>query len=148
MQTILKPILVPDYNLSIGSSQKLVPSVYLLINSKETDESLYNDKIKLLWVLLVDGGPDENLRYFKNIIQYCKLFYALNLDYLTIHIHALGQSVYNPVERNMLPLFKKVARIILLIDYFGNLLNFQENVHDYELGLQNFHYIGQTLADL
>jgi len=40
MQTVLEPVSVPDHDFPIGSSQKLVPSVYLLINPKETDESL------------------------------------------------------------------------------------------------------------
>ncbi|CAG8845534.1 755_t:CDS:2, partial [Gigaspora margarita] len=188
MQTILAPILVLDHDFSIGSSQKLVLSVYLLINSKETDESLlvgqlsifiraqwhlgslsathitdilslvsnrrfnrvfrYNNKIKPLWVLLVDGGLDENLWYFKNIVQYCKLFCCLNLDYLTIRTHALNQSAYNLVEQSIPSLSKKVATITLPIDYFENHLDSQGNVQDYEIGLQNFRYAGQALADL
>jgi hypothetical protein len=31
-------------------------------------------QIKPIWVLLVDGGPDENLRHMKNIQQYCRMF--------------------------------------------------------------------------
>src|SRR3989440_7424443 len=107
-----------------------------------------NSQVRPIWVLLVDRGPDENPRHMKNIIEYCKLFRSLNLDYLTIHTHAPGQSAYNPVERSMATLSKKVAGITLPIDNFGNYLNSQGKVRDHELGLQNFHYAGEKLADL
>ncbi|CAG8743915.1 35696_t:CDS:2 [Gigaspora margarita] len=125
MQTILEPVLVPDHDFPIRFLQKLILSVYLLINSKETNELLCNDEIKPLWVLLVDSGPNENLQHFKNIVQYS----------------------YNPVEKSISSLFKKVAGITLPIDHFGNHLDSQRNVQNYELGLQNFHYTKQALAD-
>ena len=188
MQTVLESVSLPDHDFPIGTSQKLIPSVYLLINPKEADESLragqmaifiraqwhlgfsstthmtdilslvsneefteffnYKGKVKPLWILLVDGGPDENPRHLKNVNQYCKLFRHLNLDYLTIRTHAPGQSAYNPVERSMATLSKKVAGITLPIDNFGNHLNSQGKVRDHELGLQNFRYAGEKLADL
>ena len=138
MQTVLESVSLPDHDFPIGTSQKLIPSVYLLINPKEADESLrasqmaifirvqwhigssstthmtdilslvsneefteffnYKGKVKPLWILLVDGRPDENPWHLKNVNQYCKLFRHLNLDYLTIRTHAPGQSAYNPVE--------------------------------------------------
>ncbi|CAG8593383.1 23633_t:CDS:2, partial [Gigaspora margarita] len=166
MQTILEPVSVPDHDFPIGSSQKLVPSVYLLINPKETDESLRVGQllifIRAQWhlgsssathmtdilSLVSNKRPDENPRHSKNIVQYCKLFCFLNLDYLTIRTLAPGQLAYNPVERSMSSLSKKVAGITLPIDHFGNHLDSQGNVQDYELGLQNFRYAGQALADL
>ena len=40
MQTVLESVSLPDHDFPIGTSQKLIPSVYLLINPKEADESL------------------------------------------------------------------------------------------------------------
>ena len=40
MQTIHESVSVSDHDFPIGISQKLIPSVYLIINSKETNESL------------------------------------------------------------------------------------------------------------
>ncbi|EXX64505.1 hypothetical protein RirG_142050 [Rhizophagus irregularis DAOM 197198w] len=72
-----------------------------------------DDEVKPIWILLVDGGPDENPKHMKNIIQYAHLFRALNLDYLTVRTHAPGQSAYNPVERDMTSLSAKLASITL-----------------------------------
>ena len=111
MQSIRELVSVADHDFLIGSSQKLTPSVYLMINLKEGDDSVRDGQIaifirvqwhlgsssmthmtdicslvtnkkfdevfkwqgvvKPLWVLLVDGGPDENPHYLKNINQYC-----------------------------------------------------------------------------
>jgi len=78
-----------------------------------------NEKIWLIWVLLVNGESNKNLKHLKNIKTYCHLFWKFNLDYLTIRIHALEQFKYNPVERNMVILSDKLVGIILPIDYFG-----------------------------
>ena len=61
-------------------------------------------EIRPIWVLLVDGGLDENPRHLKNIKTYCHLFQKFNLDYLTVWTHASGQSKYNLVERGILML--------------------------------------------
>ncbi|GES87572.1 hypothetical protein GLOIN_2v1766467 [Rhizophagus clarus] len=71
-------------------------------------------------VLLVDGGPDENPRHLKNIKQYCKYFRDADLDYMTIRTHAPGQSAYNPVERSMASLSRKLAGITLPHDKYGS----------------------------
>ncbi len=52
----------------------------------------------------------------KNIFQYCRIFRAFDLDYLSIWTHAPGQSAYNPVERSMIMLFQKLAGITLPIE--------------------------------
>ena len=92
-----------------------------------------NGQVRPIWVLLVDGGPDENPRHMKNIIEYCKLFRSLNLDYLTVRTHAPGQSAYNPVERSMASLSTKLAGITLPVDKFGSHLDSQGKVVDDEL---------------
>jgi len=95
-----------------------------------------------LWVLLVDGGPDENPKHLKNIIEYCKLFRFLDLDYITVRTHAPGQSSFNPVERGMAPLSSKLAGIVLPIDHYGTHLNSQGKVINEELAKKNFRFSG------
>jgi len=49
-----------------------------------------NRQIWPIWMLLIDGGPDENPRHLKNIKAYCQLFENFDLDYLSIRTHAPG----------------------------------------------------------
>src|SRR6266498_3071178 len=100
LQSINEPVSVADYDFPIGSEQKLIPSVYLMIKPDESKDELrtgqlaifirpqrsigtsslihmqdlesltldskYDDilktngQIRPIWMLLVDGGPDEN----------------------------------------------------------------------------------------
>ncbi|CAJ0841884.1 11266_t:CDS:2 [Entrophospora sp. SA101] len=82
-----------------------------------------NGEIRPIWVLLVDGRPDENPRHLKNI----KTYY-----YLTVRTHAPGQSKYNPVERGMATLSGKLT---------GKVIN-------PDLALQNFRYAGEALCNI
>ena len=120
-----------------------------LTSDPQYDDALKtNGEIQPIWVLLVDGGPDENPRHLKNIKTYCQLFRKFNLDYLTVRTHAPGQSKYNPVERGMATLSGKLAGITLPIDHFGTHLNTQGKVINPELALQNFQYAGEALCDI
>ncbi|CAG8829559.1 9888_t:CDS:2 [Gigaspora margarita] len=145
MQTILELVSVPDHDFSIRSSQKLVPSVYLLINPKKTNESLQVGQILIFiraqWHLgsssamhIADILSLVSNKRFDRILRYnneIKLLWVLLVDdYLTIHTHAPGQSAYNPVERSMSSLSKKVAVITLLINHFENHLDSQGNKRD------------------
>ncbi|CAG8833440.1 46089_t:CDS:2, partial [Gigaspora margarita] len=107
-----------------------------------------NNNIKPIWILLVNGGPDENPRHFKNIQSYCKLFRKFNVDYLTICMHAPKQFKYNPIERGMFTLSGKLARIILPINHFGNHFDSQGKTIDTELATQNFCHAGTILCDI
>ncbi|CAB4484081.1 unnamed protein product [Rhizophagus irregularis] len=101
----------------------------IVSNEKFSSIIKKDNQVKPIWILLVDGGPDENPKHMKNIIQYAHLFCDLNLDYLTIRTYyAPGQSAYNPVERIMASLSRKLAGITLPIDEFRLHLNSQENV--------------------
>ncbi|CAG8759073.1 2109_t:CDS:2 [Cetraspora pellucida] len=148
-----------------GSKQKLIPSVYLMIDSEDSNDSLFdimviienpvlNNMLKLenefkpILVLLVDGGPNENSRHFKNIKEYCKLFIELNLDYLTIRTHASRQFVYNLVEHSMFTLLGKLADIVLPIDHFGSHLDSNSIIKNIDLAKQNFHYVAEEAATL
>ncbi|CAG8845943.1 7501_t:CDS:2, partial [Gigaspora margarita] len=41
IQTFNEPITISDYDFPSGSKQKLIPSVYLIINLKDTNKTLY-----------------------------------------------------------------------------------------------------------
>ncbi|CAG8756976.1 4909_t:CDS:2, partial [Cetraspora pellucida] len=107
-----------------------------------------NNHVKLIWVLLVNKGPNKNPRHLKNICRYCKLFQFLDLDYLIVRIHASGQLAYNPVKQAMCILSGKLADITLPIDTFGFCLDSQSKVINQELAKKNFRHTGETLCTL
>ena len=107
-----------------------------------------NGTVRPIWILLVNGEPNENPRHLKNIKAYCQLFKKFDLDFLSIRTHASGQSKYNPVERGMATLSGKLAGITLPIDHFGVHLNTQGKVIDLNLAAQNFHYSGEVLCKI
>jgi len=114
IQSFQEPVTLPDHDFSISAQQKLIPSIYLLINPSDTNDTFRNGQlsifvrpqyqvgtssethmndlnsltqdsrfdgilkvdgqIKPIWILLVDGGPDENSQHMKNIHQYCRMF--------------------------------------------------------------------------
>jgi hypothetical protein len=137
----------PEYFVGTSSATHIADLESIVAN--ENFSTLKNeDKVRPIWVLLVDGGSDENPKHMKNIIQYAHLFQSLDLDYLTVRTHAPGQSAYNPVERSMASLSEKLAGITLPIGEFGSHLNGQGNVIDEELARRNFEYSGKKLRDI
>src|SRR6266542_1840479 len=120
----------------------------LASNSQYNDVLKMNGTIRPIWILLVDGGPDENPRHLKNIKTYCQLFKKFNLDFLSIRTHAPGQSKYNLFERGMAILSGKLASIMLPIDHLGTHLDSQGKVVDLELATQNFCYSGEALCEI
>lgn len=138
----------PEYFNGTSSATHMA-DLESIVSDEEFSATLKKEgKVRPIWVLLVDGGPDENPKYMKNIIQYTYLFRALDLDYLTIRTHAPGQSAYNPVERSMASLSAKLAGITLPVGKFGSHLNSQGNVVDDELARRNFEYSGKKLCDI
>ncbi|GBB92221.1 hypothetical protein RclHR1_19880001 [Rhizophagus clarus] len=157
LQNFQEPVTLLNHDFLVDMQQKLIPSVYLLINLSDTNDAFHNgqllifirsqyqvginsstymsdlnsliqdnrfdgilkinSQIKPIWILLVDGGPDENLPY-------------------------------NPVEHSMSTLSQKLAGIILLIDKFGSHLNSQGQIIDSELAMKNFHHAGELLCTL
>ncbi|CAG8780395.1 8412_t:CDS:2, partial [Cetraspora pellucida] len=151
IQSNNKPVTILDYDFLASLQQKLISSVYLIIDPSDTNDTLHrgqmliyihpqykigtslkthmndlyslmnngsfdnmlkvNNKIRPIWVLLVDRGPDKNLCYLKNISHYCNIFRSFDLDYLIIRTHAPGHSAYNPVERSMASLSTKLADV-------------------------------------
>ena len=109
---------------------------------------LRKNKVRLIWILLVDSRPDENPKHLKNIVEYCNLFHFLNLNYLTVRTHALGQSAYNPVKHSMASLSGKLAEITLPLDEYRTHLNSQGNVVNEELAWHNFEFSGERLCEI
>ena len=188
VQSVNEPVTIADHDFPMSTKQKLIPSVYLLINLSDSSKTLCTghmsitvrpeyfvgmssrthmadlikiihseqfkettkceEKTKSIWVLIVDGGSDKNLKHLKNIFEYSKLFKKEDLDYLTVRTHAPGQSAYNPVERSMATLSEKLAGISFPIDHFGSHLNSQGKVVDDDLAYKNFRYAGERLCDI
>ncbi|GBC26323.2 hypothetical protein GLOIN_2v1870260 [Rhizophagus irregularis DAOM 181602=DAOM 197198] len=138
----------PEYFIGTSSATHIADLESIIKNENFSNTLKKEDKVRPIWVLLVDGGPDENPKHMKNIIQYAHLFRSLDLDYLTVRTHAPGQSAYNPVERSMASLSEKLAGITLPIEEFGSHLNSQGNVIDEELARRNFEYSGNKLCDI
>jgi hypothetical protein len=113
----------PQWSLGTSSLTHMQDLESLASNSQYDDVLKTNGTIRPIWILLVDGGPDENPKHLKNIKSYCQLFRKFDLDFLSVRAHAPGQSKYNPVERGMTTLSGKLAGITLPIDYFGTYLN-------------------------
>ena len=55
---------------------------------------------------MVDGGPDQNPRFFATRYCYSRLFVQYDLDLLVVICHPGGHSAFNPVERGMSGLTK------------------------------------------
>jgi hypothetical protein len=138
----------PEYFIGTSSTTHMADLESIISNEIFSTTLKQENKVKPILILLVDGGPDENPKHMKNIIQYAHLFRSLDLDYLTVRTHAPGQSAYNPVERSMASLSEKLAGVTLPIDKFGSHLNSQGNVIDEELARRNFKYSGEKLCDI
>ncbi|CAG8521266.1 22670_t:CDS:2 [Cetraspora pellucida] len=126
MQSINEPVSVLDHDFPVGTSQKLIPSVYLMINLKESNESLQHGQLAI----------------------FIRARWHISLSSASHITDIISLSAYNPVKRSMAMLLEKITGIILKIDQFGNHLNSYSEVCNYKLGLHNFQHAGQTLANL
>ncbi|GBC09804.1 hypothetical protein RclHR1_09120001, partial [Rhizophagus clarus] len=97
----LSIFIYPQYQVGISSSTHMSDLNSLIQDNRFDGILKINSQIKPIWILLVDGEPNKNLRHIKNIFQYCGMFCNFNLDYLSIWTHAPGQSTYNPVKRSI-----------------------------------------------
>ncbi|CAG8748378.1 33670_t:CDS:2, partial [Gigaspora margarita] len=122
----------PQWSIGTLSITHIEDLSSLVLDNQYSEILKINDKIKPIWVLLVDAVLDKNPRHLKNIESYCKIFKKFDLDYLS--------SKYNPVERGMATLSGKLASIVLPIDHFGKHFDSQGRVVDDELVTKNLHY--------
>lgn len=77
-----------------------------LLTLKDFDAVTKTDAghVKPVFMLTVDGGPDENPRYDKVINVAINHFIEHDLDAFFLATNAPGRSAYNRVERRMAPL--------------------------------------------
>ena len=105
-------------------------------------------EIKPVIIKGVDGGPDENPRFEKNVNMACNAFQTFNLDMLMEVTNAPGLSAYNRAERNMFPLSKALTGVVLPYETFGSHLDGQGKTVDSELEEKNFKAAGTVLAEI
>ena len=89
-------------------------------------------KLCPIFVVSVDGGPDENPRFHKTLAYGIKRFKDLNLDMYITLTHAPGNSAFNHVERRMAPLSKELAGVVLPHEYYGSHLDASGKIIDDE----------------
>ena len=95
-------------------------SAYDRLTSLERYLCKNNGEAKPLILAAVDGGPDENLRYTKTMIDY---FLIQDLDAFFWATNAPGRSAFSRVERRMVKFSKELSGVVLLHDNFGSHLN-------------------------
>ncbi|KAJ8886114.1 hypothetical protein PR048_012323 [Dryococelus australis] len=74
-------------------------------------------------IISSDGGPNENPRYRKVIVQAIEHFKKYDLDAIFIVTNAPGRSAFNRVERRMAPLRRELRGVVLPHDSFGTHLD-------------------------
>ncbi len=141
----------PEHFLGTSCETHMVDLMSITKEEPFNEFTHHEGSVKPFWCLLTDGGPDENPRFIANISKYLLLFKKLDLDYLTIRTHVLGQSAYNPVERSMASPFGKLAGIELNAFTYGNHLGSvsgKVTVVDKDVGRRNFKHAGERLCEL
>ena len=123
--------------------QTLVQAEKEIFMSPGSDSSF-----KPIFVKSVDGGPDENPRYFNNIVMGCKTFSEMDLDCYIEVTNAPGLSAYNRCERRMYHLSKEMTALVLPYETFGSHLNKGGETVDEDLEKKNFKAAGEILAEV
>ncbi|PKC10142.1 hypothetical protein RhiirA5_498690 [Rhizophagus irregularis] len=165
LQSVNEPATIADHDFPIGFGQKLIPSVYLIINPNESNDELRTGKLAIFirpqWSLgtsslthmqdlesLASNSQYDDALKTNGMIRPIWILLKFDLDFLSIRTHAPGQSKYNPVERGMATLSGKLAGITLPIDHFGKHLDSQGKVINPELAARNFRYSGEALCEI
>lgn len=104
--------------------------------------------VKPVFIITVDGGPDENPRFAKCIDVAIHHFLNHDLDAFFVATYAPRRSAFNPVERRMAPLSRELSGLILPHNKYGSHLNSQGKTIDDELERKNFQNAGEMLADV
>ena len=103
---------------------------------------------KKVMIVTVDGGPDENPRYEKNINCSIKYFVENGLDVFFLATNTPGRIAFSCVERKMVKLSKESSGVILEQDKFGSHLDAKGVTTDKKVELKTFEYTGRTLAEI
>ena len=105
-------------------------------------------EVKPILVKSVDGGPDENPRFYNNIVMGCKTFHEMGLDCYIEVTNAPGLSAYNRCERRMYHLSKEMTALVLPYETFGKHLNSSGDTIDEDLERENFKAAGEILKEV
>ena len=141
----------PTY-IAVRSAKHLGSSAYNhLVDMKrvrvlpEFEKSFKNSigEDKSVFIVTVDGGPDENPCYAKTIACAIDYFKTYDLDALFLATNAPGRSAFNRVERRMAPCSNALAGVILDHEHFGTHLDDQGKTIDAELEIKNFDHAGK-----
>ncbi|CAF1529023.1 unnamed protein product, partial [Didymodactylos carnosus] len=98
----------------------------------------YENAVKPIVILSVDGELDENPRFPKTLAAGVTLFKENNLDCLFVVTNAPGRSAFNHVERRMAPLSNQLTGLILPHDFYGSHLDDNGETVDDILEIRNF----------
>ena len=103
---------------------------------------------KPVFIVSVDGGPDENPRYEKVIKNAISHFFEHDLDAIFICTNAPGRSAFNRVERRMAPLSRELSGVVLDHEHFGSHLDNNKRTTNPELEKKNFAHAGEILSNI
>ena len=104
--------------------------------------------VKPVFMITVDGGPDENPRYEKAISVAIHHLIEHDMDVFFVATNAPGCSAYNRVERRMAPLSRELAGLMLPHEHFGSHLDVEGKTVDDALEKTNFDFAGCTLSEV
>lgn len=96
-------------------------------------------------MIFTDGGPDENPRFKKTIAAAIDHFINFDLDFLVVVTNAPSRSAFNPVERRMAPLSKRMAGLVLPHNFHGEHLDKNHKTIDEDLERRNLFYAADLL---
>ncbi|CAG8825140.1 1590_t:CDS:2, partial [Cetraspora pellucida] len=134
IQSANEPTTLPDHDFPVGSKQKLIPSVYLLIDPNNTNDTLRSSQLSIYICLQyeIETSAMTHMSDLQSLVNNSHFDNRLKVDNKIRPIWVLtvdgSQSAYNPVERSMAPLSNRLAGIVLPVDHYGFHLNSQDPI--------------------
>ncbi|CAG8818546.1 23577_t:CDS:2, partial [Gigaspora margarita] len=99
IQSDNEPVTIPDYDFPKGSIQKLIPSVYLIIDPEDSSEMLQKGQLSIF----ICTSSSTHMADILSLLENLDLDQTLKIENEFKPILVLlvdKQSAYNPVERN------------------------------------------------
>ena len=110
--------------------------------------NIETSKLKLLMIVSVDGGPDENPRLAKTIKYAIDYLTTQDLNAFFLATNASGRSAFNRIESQMVKFSQELSGIILPHNKCGSHLNLKRETIDPELEKKNFMHAEQILNEI
>ncbi|CAG8718047.1 15527_t:CDS:2 [Gigaspora margarita] len=132
IQTINKPVSVADYDFPVSSKMKLIPSVYLIIDPANSNDSLRLGQLAIFVrpEYFVGTISLTHISDLENIIPNQEFAAAIMKENKVKPVWVLlVDSAYNPVERSMAFLSEKLARKVVNEDLALKTLNLQKKAY-------------------